>query len=395
MPQSAGPVDERKIVPAFQGIRGYGFLAVFLVHYFQAPQFQRSILHYPTLIVLSFGAVAVTVFFVLSGYLIGDLLFETRFQAGFFKVFYGRRILRILPVYYATLIALACANAFLGVSLDYHFWADFLFIQNLLPGVASLHGPTVNETVHFWSLAIEMQFYLLWPLVVWMFRDRRTLLKVTFFLFCASWTFRLACPLLHLTVNEAYFLTPVRIDAILLGVMLALVRREKTLELVKPWANYVASACMIVFVALAFLKSEAWAYTYPAAVFLYPLTYLTAAAVVLAATEKDSRFVRACSGRWIQRLGALSYGMYVIHGTFGPWLLGPIMSGLTNYIRHSYATLVVAAIAFCLTVLLALLSERFVEGPAMKLRNRLQYGPALKSSETADRVEPVLANSAP
>src|SRR6202142_1428131 len=175
--QSAGRI--RRYVPCLEGIRGYGFLLVFCGHYFGA----SSLAHPDTArlklltALSSLGLFAVPAFFVLSGDLIGGILYDTRNREGFFRVFYTRRILRVFPVYYLTLLVIAGFYAIRGISTNYLFWTHFLYIQNLFPGYSHRHGGPVS-LIRFWSLAVEEQFYLLWPLVVWIFPDRRKLIGV-------------------------------------------------------------------------------------------------------------------------------------------------------------------------------------------------------------------------
>jgi peptidoglycan/LPS O-acetylase OafA/YrhL len=159
---------QRRYIPSIEGIRGYGFLVVFFAHFFGPEQFATSgrIFFYPSLIESAIGTFAVPGFFVVSGYLIGGILYDSRGKEGFFKVFYSRRILRVFPLYYLTLLAITFLDMFRGVPLDYHFWAHFIYLQNLLPGYATQHGPPTIQVIHFWSLAVEEQFYFLWPLVV-------------------------------------------------------------------------------------------------------------------------------------------------------------------------------------------------------------------------------------
>ena len=137
MQNSADSPSRLERIPALDGIRGYGFLGIFFAHYL-APVIDRnrSIPWVNSLFYLEQIAwMAVPTFFVLSGYLIGGILFNSRNHEGFFRVFYGRRILRILPVYYGTLIILACVGLAHGVPLRFLFWSHFIYIQNLAPRV--------------------------------------------------------------------------------------------------------------------------------------------------------------------------------------------------------------------------------------------------------------------
>src|ERR1700733_12732240 len=232
MAKNQGPDFQRRYIPSIEGIRGYGFIAVFLAHYFSPEQFASSgrIFFYPALVESAIGTFAVPGFFVLSGYLIGGILYDSRHREGFFKVFYSRRILRVFPLYYLTLLAITLLDLHRGVRLDYHFWSHYFYVQNLLPGYATVLGSPTNQPIHFWSLAVEEQFYFIWPLVVWLFPARRKLLRITCILIASSFILRMASPWLHLSFEKVYLSTPTRVDAILLGVVLAIVRHDKIYE---------------------------------------------------------------------------------------------------------------------------------------------------------------------
>ena len=162
-------------VPSLDGIRGYGFLLVFCAHYFLPLQLaNRGSVNYRLLSSLSSIVVfALPAFFVLSGFLIGGILYDTRNREGYFGVFYSRRILRVFPVYYLALLAIYIFYKMHGIVPNYRFWVHFFYIQNLLPGYTlSKNGPV--GMLHFWSLAVEEQFYMLWPLAVWLFPKRRS-----------------------------------------------------------------------------------------------------------------------------------------------------------------------------------------------------------------------------
>ena len=99
------PDSQRKFIPSLEGVRGYAFLLVFFAHCCNAIGFfPLGRWWYPVRLLEELEWAAVPIFFVLSGYLIGGILIDTREREGYFKVFYRRRILRVFPLYYLTLI---------------------------------------------------------------------------------------------------------------------------------------------------------------------------------------------------------------------------------------------------------------------------------------------------
>ncbi len=159
MSQIQEATGKGKYMPSLAGIRGCGFLLVFLLHYLPASRLAH---HGSTAYRILLGAeeiayFAVPMFFVLSGYLIGGILYATRNREGFFRVFYSRRVVRVFPIYYLALLLVACGYAVLRFAPDYHFWTYFLFIQNLFPDFVLKYSPFI--LIQYWSLATEEQFY--------------------------------------------------------------------------------------------------------------------------------------------------------------------------------------------------------------------------------------------
>ena len=394
MTQNEGTVRRLRYIPSLEGIRGYGFLLVFIAHYFPPEQFASSgrIFYYPSFIESAIATFAVPGFFVVSGYLIGGILYDTSDREGFFKVFYTRRILRVFPVYYLTLVAITLVDLYHRVPLDYHFWAHFVYLQNLLPGYATVPGAPMNQTIHFWSLAVEEQFYFFWPLVVWLFPARRTLLRITCALITVSYVIRLASPWLHLSHEQIYLSTPTRVDTILLGVVLAIIRHDKIYARMVPIAKYVALGGFAIAAARALWAGDPWSFSYSTILFLFPIVNITCAALVIAVMEKNSWLCRICSQRWVCWLGKLSYSLYVFHFAYIMLFQKTLLPVLIPHLGHTISVFVSGSLAFCLTLTLSMVSYRFIEGPIANFKKRFKYGPAQRSRVRQDNGVEVLAN---
>jgi peptidoglycan/LPS O-acetylase OafA/YrhL len=394
MPKSEANDRQRTFLPSLEGIRGYAFLPVFFAHYFPVSRFpyNSSPWLFPMSLVMDTAWLAVPIFFALSGYLIGGILYDTRDRAGYFRVFYGRRILRVFPIYYITLLVVAYIDFIHGVPLNHNYWSHFLYIQNLLPGYTGhLNEAPFVQIIHFWSLAVEEQFYLTWPLVVWLCRDRRTLLKVTALLISLCCIVRFLAPWMHFSVVRCYFVTPTRVDAILLGVVLALVRHETIYKRLEPFAKFIALAGISSMIVMAIWTGHATPQTNLRLALQIPCVNLTAAAIIVAVMERGSLLCRMCSVRWACWLGSLSYGLYIFHFTYVDWFLKSFEPRLAAYMPRPCAFIASAAVAFCLTLALAVLSYRFVEQPAINLKRRLKYGP-VRNQKPLDATDPSLAN---
>lgn len=393
MGQLQSPGREQRHVPCLEGIRGYGFLLVFCAHYFSTYQLaQPGTVRFKFLTAMSSIAIfAVPAFFVLSGYLIGGILYDSRDKEGFFKVFYYRRILRVFPVYYLTLLAIACFYAIGGYSYiaDYRFWIHFIFVQNLSPHYPHPHNDPVSLT-HFWSLAVEEQFYLFWPLIVWLFPSRRKLIGIASALIACSFVVRLEAPLFMNSPMVVQWFTPTRVDAILMGVVLALVRHDAIFEWIKPYAKWIVLSGVV---AVFLVANDAWVKTYRGADIWIPLVNVVALALIVAVMEERSWLNRVCSYRWVCWLGSMTYSMYVFHLTFGPYFLHSLTPRLHAYMRWPFAVLTSAVLAFALTLVLSMLSYRFIEGPILKLKRHINYGPVKPRSVSHGIGERVLASA--
>jgi peptidoglycan/LPS O-acetylase OafA/YrhL len=162
------PSQSEKHLPALDGIRGLAVLGVLIVHADVLLNTTRQVEH--VLVVLSeFGAYGVDLFFVLSGFLITGILLETKESPKYFSSFYARRFLRLFPVYYGYLLVVALIfpalhHAIRTSMTDYGGgWGWYLaYCSNWKPG----HGASDPCLGHFWSLAVEEQFYLLWPAMI-------------------------------------------------------------------------------------------------------------------------------------------------------------------------------------------------------------------------------------
>jgi peptidoglycan/LPS O-acetylase OafA/YrhL len=205
------PIWLPSYIPELQGLRGLAVLAV--VFYHCHPRLEGTRIYYASL----WGWTGVNLFFVLSGFLITSILLESRTKPHYFRNFYGRRALRIWPVY--VLVLLVCylnAPWFVGLPVLEAFrtapwWAYVLFLQNLFRLTLP---PSIGPT---WSLAIEEQYYFLWAPVV---RFLRQPLSLAALLAGAL----ISAPLFRLT--HFAWITPTHtathIDGIAMGSLLAI-----------------------------------------------------------------------------------------------------------------------------------------------------------------------------
>ena len=244
-------------VPQIDALRGIAALVVAFVfhqHYLSGDQNNGPLNGLPVFTWLHhYGWTMVDLFFVISGYLITAILDHTRGSDAPFRTFYIRRILRIVPLYYAFVFLVPIVFAKLGSQWvgtpATRFW-DWTFMTNVI-----MTHQTPREIgmifSSFWSLAIEEQFYLLWPLVILLVPERK-LVPVCASLIAFSFFSRVA---LTMSGYAAYgwLLMPARFDGLAAGALVALLQKRNP-ALLDTWAPRLVKASAVV--VPAFVISE-------------------------------------------------------------------------------------------------------------------------------------------
>ena len=365
--------------PALDGFRAVAFLMVFLHHYLSLP----------------WGWSGVDLFFVLSGFLITGILYDCRFGSNRFRNFYLRRTLRIFPVYYGIMACLLITYPVLhwrwsrkwivwplyigNFARFVHPYGDPSPLQRLadFQPVGTLHGLHLSLALgHFWSLCVEEQFYLLWPCVVFLIRNRVRLIWI-----CAgSLPLCLGLRLVGQHVLPVWMLqngvlnraTPFRFDALLLGGLIALVYRgpgaAKLLRISRMLLPIALLIALIVVVAIPGGHVLRNPYPYPEWIFTFGLSALDilGALLVLTAIQPDAILSRLLSWPPLRWLGRISYGAYVLHD-----IPHPVFNWVGTHISQSYGTYFTAMLAFGFTLVAAGLSFRFYERWFLALKDRL------------------------
>ena len=274
------------------------------------------------------GMVGVNLFFVLSGYLITSLLIKEQDGTGRIDLrrFYERRVRRLIPALVAVLIATGALMAIMGRLGDYIGPAavSFFYVSDIAKSI----GYDLGYVGHTWSLAMEEQFYLLWPALL-IFAPRKWLAPLAI----AGIIGAVALQLLLVPDNVlAHFRPDVRADAILWGCLIALIPVA-----VPRWAAAAAGIALFV-VSFTFL----WPYAIGLS------SVLSAVFIAGAATLAPILSVRP-----LVRIGQISYGMYLWHAL-------PV--GLFEQQTLAGNVLAMAAVV-AITIALALVSERWIERP--------------------------------
>ncbi len=374
LPIATAQSQRRFYQPELDGLRFYAFLAVFVCHTLPVEDKFYSALGVPLrwlwVPLVRSGSTGVDLFFVLSAFLITSLLLRERQQTGgiSLRLFYIRRILRIWPLYFFVVI--------LGILFAHtmpHFWyytqslswyqvaGYLLFLSNW---VYAIFGAPQSICAPLWTVSIEEQFYLIWPVVARMLTRRGMMIAgiVTFLLATAS---PIAIVLSGLRGDFSYFGSTSRCDSLALGIILALsvdrlprLTRSLRLLLVTvgliglPFSSWLTSQLYLPIVRLALGRL---------------IISLSSAAILYGCMYSNNKLL---TSGWIVRLGKISYGLYALHFTGLLIVLSLLRPG------HGFNLLVGKALGLVMTVFLAFVSYRWVESPFLRLKSRYATVPS-------------------
>lgn len=338
-------VAHRNRLPALDGLRALAVCAVILTHTWVA--------RFPG------GWVGVDVFFVLSGFLITNLLVKEQGTTGRISLaqFYRRRAVRLLPALFVMLPLVVMLAVIFAPHLAAATLATSLFtIGYVANWQAAAHAPT-GLLSQMWSLSVEEQFYLIWPLMLILLlrvADKRAALGVTVMLICLIVVHRcLTAQSIDPHDPQLFWRTDTRADSLLAGCGLALVVALGWTGRQRFWrAAAVASTAYVVLLLPTSFNTGTWNFT-----FGYTGLAL-AAAMIIGALSVGAwpPMTRVLSWQPLVALGRVSYGVYLWH--FPIAVLLPLTQGP-----------VLAAATLSLCVVVAALSWRLVEKPALRWRS--------------------------
>jgi peptidoglycan/LPS O-acetylase OafA/YrhL len=336
----------------------------------------------------SFGVLGVDLFFVLSGFLITGLLLEAKGQPHYFRNFYVRRTLRIFPLYYFVLAVLflllprfITPSPLLEVARSHQAWL-WSYTTNFYIAATSSWA-SLTYVNHFWSLAIEEHFYLLWPLVVFTFR-RPVLERICLGVLVGGLALRIGLALAGVSELSISVLTPCRIDTLCVGCILALlVRREGGLQ---RWVGRAGRAAVGLSTAIvllsAFCATAKWGLPVLHQIrnSLYGLFF--GALTLISLKAPANPVARAFQGPLLRFFGKYSYGLYVYHGIFTWYLLEAGADVRLDALLENHALAIAARVALGVGVSLgaAVLSYQLLEKRFLALK---QYFEAPSAPATA------------
>lgn len=382
-------------VPVLDGIRGIAILLVMLFHFWEngTTRFGSALWLRLYAYVAGMGWSGVDLFFVLSGFLITGILYDARNSTHYFRVFYGRRTLRIFPLYYAALTFFFVVVPFLlahihhGVSAamrdSIHTTAvakgfAWTYIINWYEGFRGWDA-IPHPLQHFWSLAIEEQFYLVWPILV-LRLSRRRLIALCLGIMALAVTLRGIFFGLHLPI-ASYTWTICRADSLAVGAIVALAFRDPAdWQVLSKWARRLAvpALCGIIIVRLLNPNCLAGPGDAPSlsmltlAISLNGIFFASCIALVMG-TPSGSRARQIVGSPPLRFFGKYSYCLYVCHLPIIATLAKAGFSSdqLARRLHTSdfLGALLVNAIGFAVSLTVALVSWHLYEKQWLKLKD--------------------------
>lgn len=370
-----------KRIPQLDGVRGLAILLVIFWHY-GGCEFTgaRGEFCWYANILLRLTWSGVDLFFVLSGFLIAGILLDHRQTSNYFRLFYLRRVCRILPLYACVVIAFVLVSRTrLGsapaVTWLFHnpmpIWSYSTFTQNITMAERGTLGANAIDAT--WSLAVEEQFYLIIPFLIYFLSETALIATLTGLILIA--------PILRLFWPgvPAFVLTPFRSDSLLTGALLAVAVRSHSFVWFAREHRRSLTFGFLVFLAGAagltihppLLQGDAFTHLWLAGLYV--------CLILIAFIDAEAWLIRPLRWRIMIWLGQLSYGIYLIHKPAVGALFG-IWRGTAPIIR-TWSDAVLTLAAFALTLLLAVVSFRFFESPITRLGHSFLYTPKARANE--------------
>lgn len=383
----------RQQIPELDGLRAVAILAVMFFH-LQLPG-------------CSLGWTGVPLFFVISGFLITRILLKTREQPHYFRNFYVRRSLRIFPIYYLTLavyfVVLACISktsllyAYLGGSST-NPWAQLPYYLGYVQTIPQLESQytALPYLSHTWSLALEEQFYWLWPIVILALRGK-ALVTTLMSLLILGPVIRV---LLLMYVNNPYYMVsmlPDQFDTLAYGSLIAWLVHQRTSRqalLLFAWSSVAIGGAMLgVLIGMTGYSNYGvipnWVWMPHNVLCFTAVAVLFGGFVTLCVAE--SRATRWLMNPRLMEIGRISYGLYMYHGYV---FLAAMM--VSQRLNHGNPPTQLWAIALKIAVSLggsywlAKLSWKYIEHPLNSLKDRYTRGSAHAPAAPAVESVPVL-----
>ncbi|MDB4969831.1 MAG: hypothetical protein JWN44_5520 [Myxococcales bacterium] len=362
-------------MPVLDALRGLAIMLV-LAHRFNVTPDPESLPARVVCALMEGGWVGVQLFFVLSGSLITGILLDSRGSPSYYRAFFARRVLRIFPLYYVVLaVAFIIVPLATGRAVDGHEHQLWLWIY--VSNWAAPFGAGVAAFPHFWSLAVEEQFYLVWPFVVRALSPRGLAILCAL-LVAAALGCRIALRAEGVNVEAIYQLTVCRVDALAMGAAAAWALRVPRLALaIVARQRAIAVAAVVLFIAGA-VATRGYPRT-SAATQTFGYTILASGALVVLVLAvltqaRGGRLATLLAPAPLRSLGKYSYAMYIFHVPLHHRIGVPLLARLGLDNPGAGATVAYFVVMSALTYVAAVASYHLLEKRFLRLKRHFPVG---------------------
>lgn len=352
-------MSSTKYIKSLDGVRAIAALLVLVFHFSQYAIFQSDLGKMFQKIGF-LGQTGVSLFFVLSGFLITRILFEQINSPYYWKNFIIRRSLRIFPLYYFYLICEYFIAPYLtntpspDISLQWYYW---FYLQDF---ATTFRWPSAGPK-HFWSLAVEEHFYLAWPFIVLYYKVKKLIQPIIAILIISA----LVRFFLAYYQYQTYFFTFARMDEIALGALLAWMEKNQKLNFFQQKSFYAVSLLVgaLSVILWGLFSSDGLLILQVIKYNLISVMYLLMIGKIIT-LQNQHWLSRTLSSPFFTYTGKISYGLYVYQATAVIWGLKQ------GYEKQPWLFLVFLTV-FC--YLIATISYYLLEQPFSKLKNKFTY----------------------
>jgi len=354
---------------SIDGLRGIAVLLVLLFHYLNnsyANSDVENLNRFEILLmkIASLGWIGVDLFFIISGFLIGKILLFNKKSAHFFKVFYIRRFLRIFPLYFVLLITYSISR--------YFFFTDdlvlfensipienyFFLVQNFIMSIRGDFGP--NALTPTWSLAVEEQFYLLIPLIIYYFSNKQIVLISMIFIVFAQF-YRVNAD--NWYREYTHFIS--RADTLFLGVLLAIFQDKGISKFNMYFSKWYVKFLIFCLLFGLYFFNNSINHLLISFVFFVFLNFIIG-------LNSSSVLIRMLTPKWILFLGKYSFFIYLFHQIVNG-ILFVIFQGSRNPNLDSLESYTIGFFSLIVTFSMAHLSYLYFESKFISYGYRYKY----------------------
>ena len=352
------------------GLRGIAILMVIFFHYFTG------------FYIFDFGWSGVDLFFILSGYLLSGRIIPYLADKKIIWKFYVNRLLRIVPLYFSFLIIFYLLFYFISSNetqnfseqlkrpiIFFTFLCNWMFIAN--------YNPVQHQLSHLWSLAVEEQFYLIFPIYIFVIKKNNLILKTTLILILSIFFLR-SINCFFVNDNEIlkiYWNSFYRMDSFLTGLIIYLLKENGFLDRNLKWIKLI-----FVFSTISILIGCYVENTFRINYFFITIGFTIVALacgciLIFTLNEKDNYFKKITSNKSLIFLGKISFGLYIFH-----WPIYLTMFSVTNFLIRKLgfilsannAQLINIVISFIVATIISLISFKYYESIFLKWKFKLQ-----------------------